>query len=304
MNKPKIAIVIPCFNEERSIDAVVNSFKKILPEANIFVYDNGSNDNTTSVALNAGAIVRNEPNRGKGNVIKRAFLDVDADIYVMVDGDATYDISQVDNLIEILISENLDMISGYRISDNLKGEYRPGHVFGNWLLSKTVSTIFGKGFKDMLSGYRVMSKRFVKSFPILSKGFEIETEMTIHCLQLGIAFKELPVQYYPRKNGSQSKLKTYSDGFRILGLIFRLYKDEKPLQFFLSISILLFLVSIVIAIPIFSTFIETGLVPRLPTAVLATGLMILSFLSLASGLILDGISKTRSEIKKLSYLKY
>jgi len=299
-----VAILIPCHNEESTIGSVIDDFKIALPEALIYVYDNLSTDNTSKVARDHGAIVRAEPNKGKGNVVRRMFSDVEADIYIMVDGDNTYEISRCPEMVNKLINNNLDMIVGTRKTDNGSGEYRWGHVFGNWMLTHSVSLIFGRGFTDMLSGYRVMSHRFIKSFPITSKGFEIETEMTVHALQVGASYAEVETLYDSRPEGSESKLSTFKDGFRILRMILVLFKEEKPFQFFGLFSLLFFVVSIVLSIPIFITYVETGLVPRLPTAILSTGLIILAFLSLISGVILDSLSRSRLEVKKNNYLAY
>ncbi len=302
-NNHKIAVLIPCFNEGKTIADVVSSFKQYLPDGTIYVYDNASTDNTIQVAKSSGAFVRTELNKGKGNVIRRMFADIDADIFIMVDGDATYDISVVGTMIEKLVDENLDMVVGAR-KHILDEAYRRGHVFGNWGITATVSFIFNKGFLDMLSGYRVMSKRFVKSFPTISSGFEIETEMAIHALQLRIPFCEIDTKYDVRPEGSESKLNTWRDGFRILKLIILLFKEQKPFQFFGFFFIVLGLISVVLSLPLISTWIETGLVPRFPTAILSTGLMILAFVSLSAGIILDSVSRARLEVKRLHYLTF
>jgi glycosyltransferase involved in cell wall biosynthesis len=299
-----IAILIPCYNEESTIADVINNFIKYLPDTVIYVYDNASIDNTSKVAIKAGALVYKELNRGKGNVMRRMFADIEADVYVIVDGDGTYDASMCPKMIECLVNDNLDMVVGTRRTNNNDGEYRWGHIFGNWMLTRSVSLIFGRGFTDMLSGYRVMSRRFVKSFPIMSQGFEIETEMTVHALQVGASYQEIETMYDSRPEGSESKLSTFKDGFRILKMILILFKEEKPFQFFGLFSLLLSVVSIVLAVPVFFTYIETGLVPRLPTAVLSTGLMILAFFSLISGVILNSLSRLRLEVKKINYLSY
>ena len=299
-----IAVLIPCYNEESTILSVVNDFKNTLPEAVVYVYDNASTDNTSKVAKRAGAIVRAETKKGKGNVVSRMFADIEADVYIMVDGDNTYEASKCPEMINQLINENLDMVVATRITDNNGGEYRWGHVFGNWMLTRSVSLIFGHGFTDMLSGYRVMSRRFVKSFPIMSQGFEIETEMTVHALQVGASYQEIETMYDSRPEGSESKLNTFKDGFRILWMILLLFKGEKPFQFFGLLSLLFFVVSITLSIPLFTTYIETGLVPKIPTAVLSTGLMILSFFSLISGVILDSMSRLKLEGKRANYLSY
>ncbi|HIE73210.1 MAG TPA: glycosyltransferase [Flavobacteriales bacterium] len=300
----KIAVLIPCYNEELTISRVVNDFQESLPEATIYVYDNASTDNTSKVATKAGALVFQEPNKGKGNVVRRMFADIEANIYVIVDGDDTYEASKCPEMIEQVVNNNLDMVVATRKTTNSGGEYRWGHVFGNWMLTRSVSLIFGHGFTDMLSGYRVMSYRFVKSFPITSKGFEIETEMTVHALQVGASYQEIETMYDSRPEGSESKLNTFKDGFRILWMILLLFKGEKPFQFFGLLSLLFFVVSITLSIPLFTTYIETGLVPKIPTAVLSTGLMILSFFSLISGVILDSMSRLKLEGKRANYLSY
>tara|TARA_B110000008_G_C16942930_1_gene553242 strand:+ start:180 stop:1133 length:954 start_codon:yes stop_codon:yes gene_type:complete len=299
-----VAVLIPCFNEETTINKVVSEFLLEIPKASIYVYDNASTDKTATEASKAGAIVRFEPNIGKGNVVSRMFADIEADIYIIVDGDDTYEVSKCSEMITKLVEENLDMLVATRKTQNSLGEYRWGHVFGNWLLTRSVSLIFGKGFSDMLSGYRVFSNRFIKSFPILSTGFEIETELTVHALQVGASFAEFETNYESRPEGSESKLNTFIDGFRILGMILILFKENKPFQFFGLFSLLFFVISIILSIPLLLTYMEVGLVPRIPTAILSTGLMILSFFSLISGVILDSLSRSRLESKKANYLLY
>jgi glycosyltransferase involved in cell wall biosynthesis len=297
----RIAVLVPCFNEEAAVARVVGDFRKALPSADIFVYDNNSSDRTMAVAQEAGAIVRSERRQGKGHVVRRMFADVDADIYVLVDGDATYDAASAPRMIETLLSERLDMVVGLRV-DQAVAAWRPGHRTGNRLLTGFISSVFGQAFKDILSGYRIFSRRFVKSFPVLSDGFEIETELTVHALELALPVAEIDTPYYARPEGSVSKLNTYRDGLRILGTILRLYRSEKPLRFFTAIGVFLIGVSIGLAIPILITYLELGLVPRLPTAVLAMGLMILAMLSISSGLVLDTVTRGRREMKLLAYL--
>jgi glycosyltransferase involved in cell wall biosynthesis len=299
-----IAVLMPCYNEEAAIKKVVNDFQLAIPSALIYVYDNASTDSTIEIATKAGAIVRTEPNKGKGNVMRRMFSDIEADIYIVVDGDGTYESNKCSKMVKKLTDNNLDMVVATRKTDNTSGEYRRGHVFGNWMLTRSVALIFGHGFTDMLSGYRVMSRRFVKSFPIASKGFEIETEMTVHALQVGASYAEIETLYDSRPEGSKSKLNTFKDGFSILRMIFLLFKEEKPFQFFGLLCLLFFIISVALSIPIFSTYIETGLVPKIPTAILSTGLMILSFFSFISGVILDSISRLKLEKKKANYLLY
>ena len=299
--QPRIAVLVPCFNEEAAVGTVVADFRRALPAAEIFVYDNNSSDRTAAVAREAGAEVRSERRQGKGHVVRRMFADVDADIYVLVDGDATYDAASVPRMIDALISDRLDMVVGLRV-DQAEAAYRPGHRAGNWLLTSFLASVFGAAFKDILSGYRVFSRRFVKSFPVLSDGFEIETELSVHALELALPVAEIETPYYARPEGSFSKLNTWRDGFRILGTILKLYRSEKPLRFFSAIGIFLVLVAIGLAVPILVTYLEEGIVPRLPTAVLSTGLMIVAVLSLSSGLVLDTVTRGRREMKLLAYL--
>jgi glycosyltransferase involved in cell wall biosynthesis len=299
--QPRVAVLVPCFNEEAAVATVVADFRKALPSAEIFVYDNNSSDRTVAVAREAGAQVRSERRQGKGHVVRRMFADIDADIYVLVDGDATYDAASAPRMIDALLSDHLDMVVGFRV-DQAAAAYRPGHRTGNWMLTSFLASVFGQAFRDILSGYRVFSRRFVKSFPVLSDGFEIETELSVHALELALPVAEIETPYYARPEGSFSKLNTWRDGFRILGTILKLYRSEKPLRFFTAIGIFLTLVSISLAIPIVVTFLEEGLVPRLPTAVLSMGLMILAVLSVSSGLVLDTVTRGRREMKLLAYL--
>lgn len=298
---PRIAVLVPCYNEEAAVATVVADFRKALPAAEIYVYDNNSRDNTAAVAREAGAIVRVERRQGKGHVVRRMFADVEADIYVLVDGDATYDAPSVPRMIDKLLEEHLDMVVGLRI-DQSQAAYRLGHRTGNRMLTGFLSSTFGQDFKDILSGYRVFSRRFVKSFPVLSDGFEIETELAVYALELSLPVAEVETPYYARPEGSFSKLNTWRDGFRILGTMLKLYRSERPLRFFTVIGILLALAAITLAIPIVVTFIETGLVPRLPTAVLSMGLTIMAMLSVSSGLVLDTVTRGRREMKMLAYL--
>jgi len=297
----RIAVLVPCFNEEAAVATVVRDFRKSLPSAAIHVYDNNSTDRTIALAREAGAIVRSERRQGKGHVVRRMFADVDADIYVLVDGDATYDAPSAPRMIEALVDQHLDMVVGLRI-DQVEAAYRRGHRAGNWMLTRFLSSVFGQAFKDILSGYRVFSRRFVKSFPVLSDGFEIETELTVHALELALPVAEVETPYYARPQGSFSKLNTWRDGFRILGTILKLYRTEKPLCFFTVIGALLAALSIGLAVPVFITYLEQGIVPRLPTAVLSTGLMIVAMLAVSSGLVLDTVTRGRREMKLLAYL--
>lgn len=297
-----VAVLLPCYNEEAAIAGVVEDFRRVLPAATIYVYDNNSTDNTIDVARKAGAIVRSEPYQGKGNVVRRMLADIDADVYVLADGDATYDASSAEDLIDTLVEGNLDMVIGTR-SGGGPDAYRRGHQWGNRFFNRAVSHLFGTSFTDILSGYRVLSRRFAKSFPVTSSGFEIETELCVHALDLKIATAEVALPYAARPEGSESKLRTYHDGARILWSIFRLYRELQPRRFFGSIGIALMIASMGLGLPLFATYLETGLVPRLPTAVLAATMMQLGFLSIGCGLVLDSVAKGRREAKRLRYLE-
>ncbi|WP_395023219.1 glycosyltransferase family 2 protein [Dongia sp.] len=297
----RIAVLVPCYNEAAAIAQVIAGFRQALPQARILVFDNNSTDDTVAIAHQAGAETRHVHRQGKGNVVRRMFADVEADLYLLVDGDATYDAASAPRLIEKLLAEELDMVVGAR-KDTATEAYRPGHRFGNRVLTEFVARIFGRAFNDILSGYRVFSRRFVKSFPALSIGFEIETELTIHALELRMPIAEVETPYYARPAGSASKLNTWRDGFRILHMILRLYQLQRPLSFFSTIAGVLAAVAIILSIPVLITYIETGLVPRLPTAILSTGLMLLASLSLTCGLILDNVTRGRQEMKRLFYL--
>jgi glycosyltransferase involved in cell wall biosynthesis len=293
--------LVPCYNEERAIAKVVADFRAALPGASVYVYDNNSTDGTVTAATAAGAVVRRETHQGKGYVVRRMFNDIEADLYLLVDGDATYDAPSAQTMIDKLVADRLDMVVAARVNDEVAA-YRPGHRAGNWLLTGFVAHIFGRAFTDVLSGYRVFSRRFVKSFPILSGGFEIETELTVHALELELPVGEVTTPYYPRPSGSASKLNTWQDGFRILWTVLKLYRAERPLALFGSLGIALGIMAVGLAIPIFITYVQEGLVPRLPTAVLSTGLMVLAFLSVAVGLILDTVTRGRREAKLIAYL--
>ena len=297
----RIAVLVPCYNEEAAVATVVADFRKALPSAAIYVYDNNSGDRTATVAREAGAIVRSERRQGKGHVVRRMFADVEADVYVLVDGDATYDALSAPRMIDRLLDDHLDMVVGLRV-DQVQAAYRLGHRTGNRMLTGFLASTFGHAFKDILSGYRVFSRRFVKSFPVLSDGFEIETELAVYALELSLPVAEIETPYYARPEGSFSKLNTWRDGFRILGTMVKLYRSERPLRFFAVIGGVLALAAVILAIPIVITFIETGLVPRLPTAVLSMGLMIMALLSVSSGLVLDTVTRGRREMKMLAYL--
>ncbi len=298
----RVAVLVPCYNEETAIASVVGDFRRELPGAAIYVYDNNSLDRTVAVARTSGAVVRSEPLQGKGNVVRRMFADIEADIYVLVDGDDTYDAASAPAMIRLLIDGQLDMVNGARVTE-IRAAYRPGHRFGNLILTSMVARIFGDRIGDMLSGYRVFSRRFVKSFPAMSCGFEVETELTVHALELAMPVAEIKTSYKDRPQGSTSKLRTFHDGFRILWTIFVLVKEERPLAFFASLFAMLAAISVILSWPVIMTFIQTGLVPRFPTAVLATGIMLLGFLSLACGLILDTVTRGRKEMKRMRYLE-
>lgn len=299
--EPRVAVIIPCYNEAVAIAKTIADFSAALPRAQFYVYDNNSTDDTAAVARAAGAIVRTERQQGKGAVVRRMFADVEADVYLMIDGDATYDASVAQAMVDRLLDENLDMVVGARASE-VEAAYRPGHKFGNRLLTSCVTYLFGRTFTDILSGYRVFSRRFVKSFPTLSPGFEIETEITVHALELKMPVGEIVTAYAARPEGSTSKLSTYRDGFRILQLIMNLYRQERPVQLYGAIAGALIAMAVVLAIPLVVTYLRLGTVPRLPTAVLCTGLVLLAVLSAMSGFILDTVTRGRREMKRLAYI--
>jgi glycosyltransferase involved in cell wall biosynthesis len=299
---PTVAVILPCFNEAAAIRSVVEQFRSALPEATIYVFDNASTDQTSAEARTAGAIVRKVRARGKGNVIRQAFAQIDADIYVMADGDGTYDAASAPKLVAALVDEQLDMVVGTRDHGAETAAYRPGHVAGNRLFNGVVAALFGQAFADIFSGYRVLSRPFVKSFPALATGFETETEMTLHAIQLGLPTLEVPTRYGARAEGSASKLKTYRDGARILWFIVRLVKHTRPLFLCTMLAGLTAALSLAIGLPVASEFVATGLVPRLPTAVAAASLMVIAMVGLATGLILDGVAYTQLESKRLAYL--
>ncbi|HTP76578.1 MAG TPA: glycosyltransferase family 2 protein [Rhizomicrobium sp.] len=297
----EIAVILPCYNEEAAIAKTVRDFRAALPTAKVYVYDNNSKDRTAQVAREAGAIVRSEMRQGKGNVMRRMFADVEADIYVLADGDDTYDAAAAPALIRRLVEDGLDIVTGRRVHTQA-GAYRAGHVLGNRMLTGLTSLMFNVRLGDMLSGYRIMSRRFVKSFPSAVEGFGIETELTVHGVRLLVPMAEVATKYKERPEGSVSKLSTYRDGLRILFTIVGLMRRERPLIFFGSVFVFFALLSFVVGIPVVIEYFETGLVPRLPTAVLVTGTMILAFLSLFTGLILDTVTRGRWEQKRVSYL--
>ncbi|HXH22937.1 MAG TPA: glycosyltransferase family 2 protein [Dehalococcoidia bacterium] len=296
-----MAVLIPCYNEAMSVQKVVSDFKEVLPGASVYVYDNNSTDATADLAVAAGANLRHEPLQGKGNVVRRMFADIEADVYVLVDGDDTYDASTAPKMIHMLAANDLDMVTGVRVTDS-PSAYRPGHTFGKNLFAFLLARIFDRAVKDVFSGYRVFSRRFVKSFPALSSGFEIETELTLHALELGMKFAEIETPYRPRPPGSTSKLRTFRDGFRVFRTLALFFKEERPLLFFGTISFCLAALSVLLAIPVVKDYLETGLVPRLPSAVLASAIMLVAFLSLTAGIILDTVTRGRHELKRLFYL--
>lgn len=300
---PRIAVLLPCYNEEAAIAQTIAGFRAALPGSTIYVYDNNSRDETVARARAAGAVVGIERLQGKGNVVRRMFADIDADIYVMADGDATYDAASAPVLVARLLGEQLDMVVGARVTQ-AQAAYRRGHQLGNAVLTRMLTQLFGRSFTDILSGYRVFSRRFVKSFPVLSGGFEIETEMSVHALELKMPVGEVATPYFARPEGSVSKLSTYSDGFRIIRTIIMLYRIERPMWFFGAIGAALALFGVMLAGPLAMTYMHTGLVPRLPTAILVTGLMILAALSAFAGLILDTVVRGRREMRRLAYLAH
>jgi glycosyltransferase involved in cell wall biosynthesis len=300
-SRPRIAVLLPCYNEEAAIDATVAGFRRALPSATIHVYDNNSQDRTREIAAEAGAIVRTERQQGKGHVVRRMFADIDADVYVMADGDLTYDPKSAPAMVDLLLAEQLDMVVGTRKHEE-KEAYRGGHVLGNRLFTGLLAQLFGRSFTDIFSGYRVFSRRFVKSFPVLSSGFEIETEMSVHALELRMPVGEVETVYAARLEGSHSKLSTFGDGWRILKTILTLYRMERPVLFFGSIGALLLAAAIGLSIPLAITYVNTGLVPRFPTAILATGITVIAVLCFFTGLILDTVTRGRREVRRLAYL--
>lgn len=297
----RIAVLLPCYNEEAAIEQTIAGFRAALPDAAIYVYDNNSTDRTREVAAAAGAIVRGERIQGKGNVVRRMFADIEADVYVMADGDATYDAASAPILVQRLLEEQLDMVVGARKSE-VEAAYRRGHRFGNRLLTGILARIFGRTFSDILSGYRVFSRRFVKSFPALSSGFEIETEISVHALELAMPVAEVVTAYGARPEGSESKLSTYRDGWRIVQTIGHLFRIERPVLFYGGFGLAVAIAALVLAVPLAITYAKTGLVPRFPTAILVTGLMIVAAMSFMCGLILDTVVRGRREVRRLAYL--
>lgn len=298
---PRIAVLLPCYNEEAAIGATVDGFRKALPSATVYVYDNNSRDRTKEVAAAAGAVVRTETQQGKGHVVRRMFADIEADVYVMADGDLTYDPEAAPEMARMIAADRLDMVVGTRKHDAAEA-YRGGHVIGNKIFTRLLSGLFGRSFTDIFSGYRVFSRRFVKSFPVLSEGFEIETEMSVHALELRMPVGEIETRYLARLEGSHSKLSTFRDGWRILKTIVTLYRIERPVLFFGGIGAILVAAALILAVPLVFTYLETGLVPRFPTAILATGMTIVAVLSFFAGLILDTVTRGRREVRRLAYL--
>jgi glycosyltransferase involved in cell wall biosynthesis len=301
--QPRIAVLLPCYNEEAAIAETVAGFRAALPTATIYVYDNNSRDRTVEVARAAGAVVRTERQQGKGHVVRRMFADIDADVFVMADGDLTYDPGAAPAMVDQLLAEQLDMVVGTR-QHEAKEAYRGGHVIGNRLFTGLLSGLFGRSFTDIFSGYRVFSRRFVKSFPVLSSGFEIETEMSVHALELRMPVGEVETRYGARPEGSASKLSTYRDGWRILKTIATLYRIERPVLFFGGIGAALLVAALILSIPLVITYLDTGLVPRFPTAILVTGMAIVATLCFFAGLILDTVTRGRREVRRLAYLAY
>ncbi len=299
-----VALIVPCYNEEKSIAKVIQDFKRAMPALHVYVFDNNSTDQTKYIALDKGATVIEVPLKGKGNVVRRMFADVEADVYVMVDGDATYDANAVTQLVDKLLDEGLDMVVGCRkTADEIASQaYRHGHQWGNKLLTQSVMQIFGGQFTDMLSGYRVFSRRYVKSIPALSHGFEIETELTVHALELRMPYGEVNTAYGARPEGSESKLSTYRDGWKILKTIGRLYVTERPFSFFSVLALLIALTAILLSVPLLLEYFRAGIVPRFPTAILSASMMVCALLSFACGLILDNVTRGRHEMKRLVYL--
>ncbi len=301
MDSPRIAVLLPCYNEEATIAAVVEGFRSALPDASVYVYDNNSSDRTREVASEAGAVVRTERQQGKGHVVRRMFADIDADVYLMADGDLTYDPKAAPDMVALLLSEQFDMVVGTRRHEAAESE-RKGHVLGNRVFTGLLAGLFGRSFNDIFSGYRVFSRRFVKSFPVLSSGFEIETEMSVHALELRMPVGEVETRYLTRPEGSESKLSTFGDGWRILKTIGTLYRVERPVLFYGTVGALLLVAAVILSVPLVITYLDTGLVPRVPTAILVTGMTIVAVLCFFAGLILETVTRGRREMRRLAYL--
>ena len=299
----KIAVLIPCFNESKTIEKVVKDYKKALPDADIYVYDNNSKDHTDEIAKKAGAIVRYEYKQGKGNVIRSMFRDIDADCYLMIDGDDTYPAEHAKEMCDYILNGQADMVIGDRLSSTyFKENKRPFHNFGNVLVRKLINTLFKANVKDIMTGYRAFSYEFVKTFPVLSKGFEIETEMTIHALDKNLLLKEIPVDYRDRPEGSVSKLNTFSDGFKVLKTIARLFKEYKPTIFFGIFGFIFFIISLIFGIPVFIEYFKTGLVPRFPTLIFSGFMLMISMLSFMCGIILEVVVKKHRQLFEYVYI--
>lgn len=301
---PRIAAIVPCYNEEAAIAKVVTDLHTAVPSMDIYAYDNNSTDRTAEVAGAAGAIVLHEYHKGKGNVVRRAFADIDADIYVMIDGDDTYETNDLPAMIDLLLSGPFDHVLGCRQDDKKDSSYRPGHATGNKVFNKLVSNIFGEKVTDMFSGYRVFSRRFVKSFPATSREFEIETELTVHNMSLRVPNAEYPCGFRTRAEGTESKLNTFSDGLKILNLIVRLIRHERPVFFYGIWATVSMVLGLVVGIPVIVQFSQTHLVPKLPSALLATGLVLIALVMWMLGQIMDGMRRNRSEVARLLYLGY
>jgi glycosyltransferase involved in cell wall biosynthesis len=301
VSEPRVAVLLPCYNEEAAIAETIAGFRAALPAATIYVYDNNSQDRTVEIARAAGAVVSTERQQGKGNVVRRMFADVDADVYIMADGDLTYDPKAAPAMVAMLVDEQLDMVVGTR-QHEVTDAYRGGHVLGNKLFTGLLSRLFGRSFSDIFSGYRIFSRRFVKSFPVLSAGFEIETEISVHALELKMPVGEVATAYGARPEGSASKLSTYRDGWRILKTIGTLYRVERPVLFYGSVGAVILVVALLLAVPLVLTYLDTGLVPRVPTAILITGMSIVAVLCFFAGLILDTVTRGRREMRRLFYL--
>lgn len=300
--QPVIAVVIPCYNEAASIHDVVQGFQQALPAAEVHVFDNASTDATAAIARQAGATLHTVSKKGKGNVVQAMFRDVEADIYIMADGDNTYPAHQAPQLIELMIKEKADVIVGNRMSSYHGSNSRSGHHFGNRIITKAVNRLFLSDYGDLLSGYRVLSRRFVKSTPLFSQGFEVETALSIHAVEVGAKVIEVPITYAERSEGSESKLSTFRDGFKIGLTIFRLFKDYNPKAVYGLLAAVFFLAGLLVGMPVIVEYLQTGLVPRFPSAILASGLMILSALTAVTGIILSAIAKSRKDLKKLAFL--
>lgn len=302
----KIAVLIPCYNEELTIEKVIKDFKKELPDADIYVYDNNSKDKTAELAIKNGVILRHEYKQGKGNVVKTMFYDIDADIYVMVDGDDTYPAEFVHKLIKPVIEGKADMCIGERFSNGTyqKENKRPFHEFGNKLVKKTINILFKTDLTDIMTGYRVFNKKFVKNMPVMTPRFEIETEMSLYALDKGFIIKEIPIMYRNRPEGSVSKLNTLRDGFKVIKTIIKMYKNYKPLKFFTTIAITMFLIGISVGCPVIIEFFQTKYITKIPSAILATGFVILSVIIGQCGVILDTVVKINKENYQLSLLRY